>query len=238
MPTRIARWREDLGGTYRSWFRSSGAARRWRGSGGGTRSKQRRGASLRNRSGYMCSLPSRTTAAARAMHWNRGVQVKRLLLLVAFSTACSACTDGGASPDATPAVDGEPGCVPSGVLEADATRSTEAAEVTVSSVLRNALTHCVKAELAFALVFDTHSVDLLAIDIATSARIETSAAADITGALAWAPGSESSHHRDGVLTAPAPSLDGVAWLRLVISDIAGVDRVFEWDATLLAHDLP
>jgi hypothetical protein len=159
----------------------------------------------------------------------------RLLWLASLVAACS---DGSDSPDAGSPIDGAAGCVPSGVSEAEATRSTDAAAVTVSAVLRNALAHCAKPEIAFGLVFDTHSVDLLAFDIAASARVETSTGAEISADLAWAPGSESSHHRDGVLSAPTPPLDGASWLRLTIADVAGVDRIFEWDETLLGHDLP
>ncbi len=130
----------------------------------------------------------------------------------------AACSDRSASPDAGP-FDGATGCVPSGVSEGEASRPTE-------------------PELAFGLVFDTHSVDLLAFDIAAAARVETSDGAELTAGFAWAPGSEGSHHRDGVLTAPAPPLDGASWLRLTIDEVAGVDRVFEWDETFLVHDLP
>lgn len=153
-------------------------------------------------------------------------------------TACNPGPDSGGAPDAARAEDAMPGCTPSGVTETDATRTTEAASVTVTATLRNALEHCTKAELAFGLVFDTHSVDLLAVDITASTTIETSNGGQLDGALTWSPGSESSHHRDGVLTAPAPVLDGADWLRLTIAEVAGVDRVFEWDASLLAHDLP
>jgi hypothetical protein len=40
------------------------------------------------------------------------------------------------------------------------------------------------------------------------------------------------------LTVAAPPLEGAAWLRLTIADVAGVDRIFEWNASVLAHDLP
>lgn len=157
--------------------------------------------------------------------------------MVLVSVACNADPDTVAV-DAAVVVDSAPACTPSGVSDADATRSTEAASVRVSTLLRNALEHCAKPDLTFDLVLDTHSVDLLAIDLAASARIETSSGGAIDNGLTWAPGSESSHHRDGVLTAPEPALDGAEWLRLTIAEVAGVDRVFEWDASLLAHDLP
>jgi len=150
----------------------------------------------------------------------------------------SACGDAGGAPDGAPDVDGAPGCVPSGVSEADATRVTDAAAVTVSAVLRNSLEHCVKPKLTFSLVFDTHSVDLLAIDIVASSRIETGVGGRVSLGVAWAPGPESGPHRDGVLTLQAPQLDGAEWLRLTVAGVAGVDRVFEWDGALLTHDQP
>lgn len=168
------------------------------------------------------------------------MQTRAFAWIAVLLVACNADPDpnNGASPDATPVADAMPGCTQSGVTEAEATRATDAAAVTVSVTLRNALEHCAKSELAFGLVFDTHSFDLLGIDIAASARIETSTGGELGGDLTWSPGSESSHHRDGVLTAPAPALDGAEWLRLTVADVAGVDRVFEWNASFLAHELP
>ena len=60
-------------------------------------------------------------------------------------------------------------CTPSGVLESDATRTVEAASVTTTATLLNALEHCKKEEVAIRLVLDTHTVDLLGYDIAAEA---------------------------------------------------------------------
>ncbi len=110
--------------------------------------------------------------------------------------------------------------------------------MTADATLLNALEHCRKADLVFKLVFDTHSVDLTAIDIARSARVENSSVQSATSGFTWKPGSESSHHRDGNLTLPAGSLADADWLRLTLSSIAGSDRTFEWQRNFLKHDLP
>jgi hypothetical protein len=46
----------------------------------------------------------------------------------------------------------------------------------------------------------------------------------------------SSHHVDGTLRAPSPSLGSAERLTLTLPAVAGVDRVFEWDEALLVHD--
>jgi hypothetical protein len=166
------------------------------------------------------------------------MQHRAFASILALACACGGNPDPGVSPDAPPQPDARPGCAPSGVSETEATRATDAAAVTASALLRNALEHCAKPELTFGLVFDTHSVVLLGLDIPAAARVQTSAGAMLSGGFVWTPGSESSHHRDGLLTVTAPPLAGVTWLRLTVVGVAGVDRAFEWDASLLAHDLP
>ena len=145
--------------------------------------------------------------------------------------------DGGDAIDTGGAADVDPGCPASGVTADEATRSNDAGSVTVQATLLNALTHCAKDELAFELVFDTHSVDLSAIDVMASSMLETNTGAAVAD-LRWEPGSVSSHHVDGLLRGAAPPLAGVSWLRLTVRSVAGVDRIFEWDETFLAHDLP
>lgn len=149
--------------------------------------------------------------------------------------ATDSAGSGGAAGSSTGS---ESTCTPSGVLEADATRTVEAASVTTSATLLNALEHCAKDELAFRLVLDTHTVDLLAYDIIAEAYVDTSNGTTVAEGFVWEGGSESSHHRDGVLHVAAPPLAGADWLRLTLPGIVGVDRTFEWDSELLAHDLP
>lgn len=177
--------------------------------------------------------------------------------LVGFAAACTgsdgyqdaATTDSGVNAgDVKPEVNPDAGatadagfstlCTRSEVTETQAKRNTGGGSVTVDATFVNALEHCRKSELAFKLVLDTHSVDLMAINLAGSARVETSSGQTRTTGFVWKPGSESSHHRDGILTVPAVPLAGAAWLRLTLSSIAGSNRVFEWQADLLAHDLP
>jgi hypothetical protein len=146
-------------------------------------------------------------------------------------------------PDGTPSLDGpaidsDEDCSPSGVAEAEATRTSVAASVTVDATLLNALQHCAKGAVSFRVVLDTHSVDLLAIDLLAAARVTTDLGAELAGAFVWEPLDESSHHRDGILSVAAPPLEGAGWLRLTLFEIAGVDRTFEWDEALLTHDLP
>lgn len=158
------------------------------------------------------------------------------------STSDDATTDEDATGSTSPSSSGDSTgsglCMPSGVLELDATRTVEAASVTSSATLLNALEHCKKDKVAIEIVLDTHTVDLLGYDIVAAASLETSNGAVVEAGFMWEGGSESSHHRDGVLRVAAPPLAGAAWLRLTLPALAGVDRVFEWDAELLAHDLP
>lgn len=129
-------------------------------------------------------------------------------------------------------------CIPSGVSEGDATRTVDAAAVTASATLLNALEDCPKSEMSFKLVLDTHSIDLLSFDVMSNVRLETSSGVAVEQGFTWEVSSDSSHHREGILRVAAPPLTGVTWLRLTVLGLADVDRVFEWDAALLAHDLP
>lgn len=175
-----------------------------------------------------------------------------LLTFTAVQLGCGDASDGGREVDARPADSSQSadatappdtaidagdaagaGCAPTGLTEAQVTRKTDAAAVTVDAILLNALEGCPKDRLRFKLVLDTHSVALDAIDLPGSAVVETSLGGKVPGAARWTGGSESSHHRDGVLEVNAPSLVGVAWVRLSLRGIAGVDRSFEWDAGAL-----
>lgn len=151
------------------------------------------------------------------------------------ATDVAGTSSGGAAGSSTGS---ESTCTPSGVLEADATRTVEAASVTTSATLLNAIEHCAKDELAFRLVLDTHTVDLIAYDIVAEAYVDTSNGTTVAEGFVWEGGSESSHHRDGVLRVAAPLLAGADWLRLTLPGVASVDRTFEWNSELLAHDLP
>lgn len=125
-------------------------------------------------------------------------------------------------------------CTPTGVSEEQATRLTDAGSVSATAVFLNVVDGCGTDELRFKLVLDTHSVALDAIDLPASARLETSLGVQVSSGFSWAGGSESSHHRDGVLSVAAPSLAGASWLRLTLLGIAGVDRTFTWDELSLS----
>lgn len=143
--------------------------------------------------------------------------------------------DSAGSRDLAPLVDATDGsgCAPTGISEEQVTRQTDAASVTATAAFLNAVDGCSSDELRFKLVLDTHSVALDAIDLPGSALVETSLGGQISSGFRWAGGSESSHHRDGVLSVAAPALAGASWLRLTLVGIGGVDRIFEWDGSLL-----
>lgn len=89
------------------------------------------------------------------------------------------------------------------------------------------------ATLDFAVVLDTHSVDL-SMDLAELAvlRVDTGVEVD---AAAWPIG--SGHHYEGTLSFPAQTadgtslLDGATTLTLVIQDVDAPERLFEWSLT-------
>lgn len=144
--------------------------------------------------------------------------------------------DGPGASDLNASADAMDGsaCTVTGISEEQATRLTDAGSVTASAAFLNAVDGCWTGELRFKLVLDTHSVALDAIDLPASARVETSLGAQVSSGFLWAGGSESSHHRDGVLSVAAPSLAGSSWLRLTLLGIAGVDRTFTWDGSSLS----
>jgi hypothetical protein len=173
-----------------------------------------------------------------------------LLASVLFPLACSSASAGkadvaapDASADAGPDLldrDGPTGafetagaCVSSAISEAEATRKSSAASVSVDAVLLNAVDGCPRDDVRFKLVLDTHSVSLLAFDLAASARLESSSGATISSGFRWMGTSGSDHHREGVLSVTAANLSGAGPLRLTMQGIAGVDRTFEWDASFL-----
>jgi hypothetical protein len=89
-------------------------------------------------------------------------------------------------------------------------------------------------ELTFAVILDTHVVNLDAYDLLELAVVRTVDEREIAP-LQWdAP--PGGHHREGTLRFPLISQDGVAVLEsgsggvaLVIRDMAGVpERVLEW----------
>jgi hypothetical protein len=177
----------------------------------------------------------------------KGLSIALLIASVSVAPACS--SDSHQTHTADPATDAAPDltaadahldasgvtrgdCIPSGISEAQATRKSAAASVTVDVVLLNAVDGC-RNVLRFKLVLDTHSFPLLALDLPASARLESSSGIVVTSGFSWVGSSESDHHREGILGAASANLAGSAWLRLTVKGIAGVDRTFEWDSTSL-----
>ena len=64
---------------------------------------------------------------------------------------------------------------------------------------------------------------------------------DIDALAAAGPLARANAHALATATSlrvAAPPLAEADWLRLTLPGVAGVDRTFEWDSELLAHDLP
>ncbi|MEP7357024.1 MAG: hypothetical protein ABI847_07280 [Anaerolineales bacterium] len=86
------------------------------------------------------------------------------------------------------------------------------------------------ATLDFAVVLDTHSVDL-SMDLTQLAVLRTDTGAQVN-ATVWPVG--SGHHYEATLSFPAQTaegqslLEGASTLTLVIADVDAPDRVFEW----------
>jgi hypothetical protein len=90
--------------------------------------------------------------------------------------------------------------------------------------------------VSFEVVLDSHSVNLDTYDLSQLAVLRTSAGEEIAP-IGWeAPA--GGHHRDGVLSFPATTTDGVPIVQsvagplvLVIRDVAGIaERTFTWPA--------
>lgn len=86
------------------------------------------------------------------------------------------------------------------------------------------------ATLDFAVVLDTHSVDL-SMDLTQLAVLRADTGAEVA-ASAWPVG--SGHHFEGTLSFPAQTadgtnlLDGATRLSLIITGVDAPERLFEW----------
>jgi YVTN family beta-propeller protein len=121
-----------------------------------------------------------------------------------------------------------------GGASASAVLTTSGAGITVTAEpLRDADDEAI----AFRLVLDTHAGDLLRYALTDLATIETGDGTIVSGPFAWESGSDTSHHREGVLrlAAPAPASWRTGPLRLVLRDVGIDERVFEWDAIAAAE---
>lgn len=92
-----------------------------------------------------------------------------------------------------------------------------------------------KKNLVFLLSLNTHSVDLSQIKLADVTVIKTGDGKSIKAA-GWAPVAEAlGHHRSGFILFPSNGKNGepiistkTRGLTVVVKDIAGVDRTFNW----------
>ncbi len=117
-----------------------------------------------------------------------------------------------------------PAAVASGV-----TQTNEGGQVTIKATWQGS-----NAGPVFAVVLDTHAVDLDGYDLKQLALLRINGAGEVQPTGWDAP--KGGHHRAGTLTFPATATDGSALIapdtrtiELVIRDIAGVpERVFRW----------
>jgi hypothetical protein len=110
------------------------------------------------------------------------------------------------------------------------TRTNEGGQVTVSATWPGN-----SDELVFAVVMDTHAVNLDAYDLLPLAVLRTDTGAEVQP-IGWAapPG---GHHREGTLSFPATDASGNPVItsdsrsvELIVRDVAGVpERIFRWE---------
>ena len=80
-------------------------------------------------------------------------------------------------------------------------------------------------DVRFQIKMDTHSGDL-SFELADVSNLESSSGKVYTP-KEWAGSPAGGHHREGVLSFP-PLSDKPASIRLILKELYGVDRVFEW----------
>ncbi len=122
------------------------------------------------------------------------------------------------------------------LTEADLTRTRKAASIEINVVFMNPLlkSQTDSEQLQFKIALDTHSGDLMQYDLTKQAILRTSAGMIVDSGFIWERGSESSHHRSGVLTlavdlnpSPIPTKSG-DYLELELRDIGAPSRTFRW----------
>lgn len=112
----------------------------------------------------------------------------------------------------------------------EGTQTSQGGQVTVSVTWTGS-----PDELAFAVVMDTHAVDLDGYDLLQLAVLRTTAGVEVQPTVWDAP--PGGHHREGTLSFPTTSADGnpvieadTRTFELAIRDVAGVpERVFRWE---------
>lgn len=122
------------------------------------------------------------------------------------------------------------------VTEEDLTRTSKGASIDVIVIFMNPLMKPEesKDQLRFKITLDTHSVDLMQYDLTKLAVVRTSTGVSVESGFRWEAGSESSHHRSGILKL-ANQLDGKAlfdesteYVELELKEIGVSSRIFKW----------
>ncbi len=127
------------------------------------------------------------------------------------------------------------------LTEADLTRTSQAAGITVTVTFVNPLLKPeeVNGRLVFKVALDTHTVDLLQFDLTKLAVLRTSDGTVVNTGFTWEPESESSHHRSGLLKLEATT-EGkpliskeTKYIELELKDIGVSSRLFQWEGEYL-----
>lgn len=112
----------------------------------------------------------------------------------------------------------------SGLQPIGQTRTSSEGQVTLTATLTG-----IADELEFAIVMDTHVVDLDVYDLRTLALLRTDAGVEVAPVRWEAPA--GGHHREGTLWFPALTADGTptigpdaSTMTLVIRDVAGISE--------------
>lgn len=118
-----------------------------------------------------------------------------------------------------------------GAPGADLTRRSDAGRVTIDVTWKGGPP--AEGALEFAVVMDTHSVDLDQYDLGKLATLRYDQGRELAPA-AWNAPSGGGHHRSGTLMFQPPDKPilgpSTRFIELIIRDVAGVkERVFRWD---------
>jgi len=134
---------------------------------------------------------------------------------------------------------------PAGQLtEADLTRTTSGAGITVAATFMNPLMKPEETagKLVFKIALDTHAGDLMQYDLTKLAVLRTSKGAVVDKGFIWEPQSESSHHRLGLLKVDA-TVEGkplitkdTKYIELELKEIGVPSRLFKWEGEYLGSE--
>ncbi len=132
---------------------------------------------------------------------------------------------------------------PTALTEADLTRTTTGAAITVAATFLNPLLKPeeVNGKLVFKLALDTHSADLMSYDLTKMAVLRNSEGLAVEQGFTWEPQEESSHHRAGLLRVDA-SVGGkplitqdTKYIELELKGLGIPSRLFKWEEAFLGQ---